>query len=108
MPIAGPSKIFGLESTGKFPRFRAPMVSVTIDVDWLNNSSGRAFPSHHPALQYPQCGAPAKPITLWRPHQDPDHDFRSLDSNEPNVWLDHSPPALKRRFRLSCTAGKWP
>jgi hypothetical protein len=36
MPITCPSKIFGLESTGKFPRFRVSMVSATIDVDWLN------------------------------------------------------------------------
>jgi len=36
MPIAGPSKIFALESTGKIPRFRASMVSATIEVDFLN------------------------------------------------------------------------
>jgi hypothetical protein len=39
MPIAGPSKVFALESTRKFLRFRASMVSATIEVDWLNNSA---------------------------------------------------------------------
>jgi hypothetical protein len=36
MPIAGPSKIVALESTGIFPRFRASMVSATIEGDLLN------------------------------------------------------------------------
>jgi hypothetical protein len=43
MPSAGPQKILALESTGQFRRFRALMVSATIEVDWLNNSSGRAI-----------------------------------------------------------------
>jgi hypothetical protein len=33
MPIAGLSKILALESTEKFPRFRASMASATIDSD---------------------------------------------------------------------------
>jgi hypothetical protein len=58
-PIADPSKISSLESTRNFLRFGALMVSATIEVDWLNNSSGRAFClGEHTALQYRQCGVP--------------------------------------------------
>jgi hypothetical protein len=54
MPIAGPAKIFALESTGKFLRFRALTVSATIDVDWLNNYwSVRAFALLGPGFVLP-------------------------------------------------------
>jgi hypothetical protein len=59
MPITGPSRILAFESTGKFPRFRASMVSATIDADWLNqHERARVCPGQRPALQYRQCGAP--------------------------------------------------
>jgi hypothetical protein len=49
MPIADPSKIFALESTGKFPCFRASMVSATIEVDLLNQlKCARSCPRFHP------------------------------------------------------------
>jgi len=57
MPIAGLSKIFALESTEKFQRFRGLMVSATIEVDWLNQfERTRLCPSQRSDLQYRQCG----------------------------------------------------
>jgi hypothetical protein len=54
MPIAGPSKLFALESTGKFLPFRALTVSTTIDVDWLNDYwSGSAFVLVSPCFAIP-------------------------------------------------------